>query len=95
MHGENAQKHNRDYRSRRLPGAWPWGPVGKWMTHKKERAAARRAEHAARREAEEAKTWFCESCGKMIEEGETGRHCRVCAAYWRDVSAGVFEWDRW
>lgn len=34
----------REYWSRRLPGAYPWGRFGKWLTHRKERAAVRREE---------------------------------------------------
>lgn len=51
-----------------------------------------------RREAEEitaeARSWKCESCPNMIEEGQEGPHCRMCAMYWADVSAGMFE-ERW
>ena len=42
----------REYWSRRLAGCWPWGRVGKWMTHKKERAAARREERRLIRQSE-------------------------------------------
>lgn len=45
MHGENAEKHaGREYWSRRLPGTPSWGRIGKWLTHRRERAAVRRAE---------------------------------------------------
>lgn len=45
MHGENAERHaGREYWSARLPGAPPWGRIGKWLTHRRERAAARRLE---------------------------------------------------
>jgi len=50
-HGENASKHyGRDYWSRRLPGAVAWGRVGKWLTHRRERAAAKRAERELKRD---------------------------------------------
>jgi hypothetical protein len=45
------------------------------------------AEHA------EARSWTCGSCDTLVEQdGE--RYCRSCAAYWRDVEAGVFD-DIW
>ena len=44
-HGENAQKHRgREYWSRRCPHAPNWGRIGKWLTHRRERAEARRRE---------------------------------------------------
>ncbi len=41
--------HHREYWSRRGArwGAWGWGKVAKILTHRKERAADRRMEHAA------------------------------------------------
>jgi hypothetical protein len=43
-HGENAEKighAGREYWSRRGggndSGRWGWGPIGKWITHRKER----------------------------------------------------------
>lgn len=63
MHGENAEKHSgREYWSRRLPGAPSWGRIGKWITHRRERAAARRAEQLALRERHEAEE-TCPKCG--------------------------------
>jgi hypothetical protein len=49
--GKTAQKAptGREYWSRRLPGAYSWGRIAKWMTHRKERAAAKREESRARR----------------------------------------------
>ena len=45
MHGENAEKRaGREYWSRRFPGTPSWGRIGKWLTHRRERAAARREE---------------------------------------------------
>ena len=41
-----AAKHGdrtREYWSKR-GYCWPWGRIGKWLTHNKERAAARREE---------------------------------------------------
>ncbi len=52
--GENAERLGhcgRDYWSRRIDGVPPWGPVGKWITHRKERAAKRREEHRAKQNA--------------------------------------------
>jgi hypothetical protein len=47
--GKGAGHPGREYWSRRLPGAcWPWGAVGKWVTHRRERAAAKREEHRLR-----------------------------------------------
>lgn len=48
MHGENAAKHvGREYWSPRAGRgtSLPWGRIGKWITHRKERAAARREEY--------------------------------------------------
>lgn len=56
--GKTAQKNtrNREYWSRRLPGAcWPWGAIGKWVTHRRERAAAKREERRIKRNLE---TWY-------------------------------------
>lgn len=40
----------REYWSRRLPGdCWPWGSIGKWVTHRRERAAAKREERRLKR----------------------------------------------
>lgn len=47
MHGEKAKRNGhagREYWSRRLPGCVSWGRIGKWLTHRRERAAARRQE---------------------------------------------------
>jgi hypothetical protein len=94
MHGENAAKHpGREYWSRRLPGAYSWGRIGKWITHRKERAASRRAEIAAKRLAEEEAAWSCQSCGTMVEDNHPGPHCRSCASYWQDVANGLFDRD--
>lgn len=55
MHGENAEKHaGREYWSPRLRGAPSWGRIGKWLTHRRERAAARREE---RRLKDDPETW--------------------------------------
>lgn len=56
-HGQNAEKNGingtREYHSRR-PGTWyaGWGRIYKIMTHRAERAAARREEHRAMKDAE-------------------------------------------
>jgi hypothetical protein len=51
--GENAQHHcSREYWSRRHPGMLSWGRVGKQLTHRRERAARRRDEHKAERDAD-------------------------------------------
>jgi hypothetical protein len=52
-HGERAEKHGhyREYWSRRHPGMLNWGPIGKWLTHKRERAERKRLERAAAAEA--------------------------------------------
>lgn len=45
--GERAAKvghAGREYWSRRLPGTPSWGRVGKWITHRRERAQTRREE---------------------------------------------------
>ena len=50
--GENAEKGGhpgREYWSRRIGGFLPWGKVGKWMTHKRERAEKRWIEYRALR----------------------------------------------
>lgn len=49
--GRTAQKNtrNREYWSRRLPGCWSWGKIGKWMTHRRERAERRRIERQERK----------------------------------------------
>lgn len=48
-HGERAKRHfGREYWSKRLPGAIPWGRVGKWLTHRRERREARRLERMAK-----------------------------------------------
>lgn len=53
MHGENASKHvGREYWSRRMPGTPLWGRIGKWLTHRHERAAARRLERALEKDPE-------------------------------------------
>lgn len=50
-HGENASKHyGREYWSRRLRGAPSWGRVGKWLTHRRERAAAKKQERQLERD---------------------------------------------
>jgi len=47
-HGENAERlghPGREYWSKRAGGGngyWPWGPIGKWITHRKERQQAKR-----------------------------------------------------
>lgn len=49
-HGKNAEKNgrSREYWSRRPgPPDGGWGPIYKEITHRMERAAARRAEHKA------------------------------------------------
>lgn len=45
MQGERAERngHHREYWSRRAY-CFSWGRVGKWITHRRERAAARREE---------------------------------------------------
>lgn len=55
--GENAERHpGREYWSRRLPGACcSWGRIGKWVTHRRERAAAKREERKLKRNPEH---WF-------------------------------------
>lgn len=51
---ERAGHAGRDYWSRRLPGGCtPWGAVGKWITHRRERAAAQRELVRIRKEAPE------------------------------------------
>lgn len=51
--GENAERHyGREYWSRRLPGMVAWGKIGKWLTHRRERAASRRLERDVRRDPE-------------------------------------------
>lgn len=55
MHGENAAKRGhpgREYWSPRLPGMAAWGRIGKWMTHRRERAEAKRRERDLRRDPE-------------------------------------------
>ena len=54
MHGKNAEKHyGRDYWSRRLKNAvTAWGPYGKFLTHRKERAETRRLERQALKDDE-------------------------------------------
>lgn len=49
--------------------------------------------HEAEQEAEEVRSWQCQSCETMIEDGGDSRYCRHCKAYGDDVAAGVF--DRW
>lgn len=53
--GERAERqgHNREYWSRRLAGMYPWGRLGKWLTHRRERAEKRRIEHKALRAGDE------------------------------------------
>lgn len=49
-HGDRAERSGhpgREYWSRRLRGAWPWGKMGKQVTHRRERAKTRRDEHRA------------------------------------------------
>lgn len=82
--------HHREYWSPRLPGCVPWGSVGKWLTHRRERAAARREEHRAKIEAEEVKSWKCKSCDTIILEGE---FCGPCGRYWEDVRNGLFDYE--
>ena len=54
-HGENARKHyGREYWSARLPGAVPWGRIGKWLTHRRERAQAKRIERELLRDPEKS-----------------------------------------
>lgn len=43
----------------------------------------------AEAEAEEVRSWTCQSCDTMVET--EGEHCRACAAYWADVRSGLFE----
>ncbi len=53
MNGKRAEKSGhagREYWSRRLRGMVPWGRIGKWLTHRRERAEARRIERAAARD---------------------------------------------
>ena len=55
MQGERAEKNGhagREYWSPRLRGMVPWGRIGKWMTHRRERAEARRIEREATRSVE-------------------------------------------
>lgn len=56
---------------------------------------ARRAAKADRAEAEaeaaEVRGWVCQSCDTMIEDETLNTYCRSCAAYWRDVEAGLFD----
>lgn len=47
----------------------------------------------ARVEMDEARSWVCASCDKMIEENEEGSYCRSCASYWKDVQNGLFDRD--
>lgn len=57
MHGENAERNGhagREYWSRRLPGSVSWGRIGKWLTHRRERADARRQEREILKDPE---TW--------------------------------------
>lgn len=56
MKGESAEKNGhagREYWSRRLSGATAWGPIGKWLTHRKERAEARRLERELKRDPDQ------------------------------------------
>lgn len=46
--------------------------------------------HRAREELAEVRTWFCESCTKMLEEHET-RYCWACWEYWKNVANGLFD----
>lgn len=48
-------------------------------------------EREAMAEAEEVRSWTCQTCDTMVED--EGAHCRTCAAYWADVAAGVFDQD--
>lgn len=48
----------------------------------------------AESEAKEERSWTCESCSKMIEDGEEGPHCSYCKSYWTDVSNGLFD-EEW
>lgn len=62
-HGENAAKHyGREYWSRRAPRMHNWGRIGKWLTHRYERAAARREEQRILRERQWAEA-SCPKCG--------------------------------
>lgn len=50
------------------------------------RAAKRREERAALAAQDDEADWRC-SCGKLIEEGEAGPHCRDCRWYAEDYEA--------
>jgi hypothetical protein len=55
-HGEKAEKlghAGREYWSPRLSGMVPWGRIGKWLTHRRERAEAKRAERELRRDPDQ------------------------------------------
>lgn len=47
----------------------------------------------AEQEAEEVRSWTCETCNTMIED-EDSKFCRSCREYWADVQSGMFE-DAW
>jgi len=40
-------------------------------------------------EIEDEKTWVCESCDILVEEG--ARWCLHCKIYWEDVDRGLFD----
>jgi hypothetical protein len=48
--------------------------------------------HEAEAEAAEVRSWFCETCDTMTEDGE--KHCLSCKSYWADVESGLFD-DEW
>lgn len=52
MHGERAERHyGREYWSRRLRGCYSWGRLGKWLTHRRERAETKRQERRLKKDA--------------------------------------------
>jgi hypothetical protein len=54
-HGKRAERlghAGREYWSTRLRGMYSWGRIGKWLTHRKERAAKRRELNQLRKDHE-------------------------------------------
>lgn len=47
--------------------------------------------HVAATEAMEVRSWTCETCNLMVDDGE--RYCRHCGPYWEDVKNGLWEDD--
>jgi len=61
--------------------------LGSGLMIRRKRAEMKIKLHDAKTEADEARTWVCETCTILIE---SGRFCLSCALYWEDVKKGLY-----